>query len=272
MKYLGLWCPKIKPDRHKNRVTSIADRARMRRSSLVGRTQASVADLLAMSQELDISKKEKKPYKKYRKQLLLHLKRLHNPECPLTYLDTTEIKIPEILESWPNTGFSNERALFTFRVIRRRALEGKDPTQLRSFDISGNSLENIDVSEFRNLKSLNLSSNSLSAEAFKTCGVFKLRHLTTLNIKRNKIDSIKEFVKGLDKIKSLKISIAFLIHVSLNQKKGEEKDQGTYIEENVRLLFGMFKKSAHVDFKLKSIDDIPYNLEQRYAAMEAMMA
>ena len=131
--------------------------------------------------------------------------RLHDPECPLTYLDSSEITIPEILESWSDTDFSDDRSLFTYRVIRRRQLDGKDPTDLISFDISGNKLESIDVSEFKNLKVLNISSNRLSSQSFMSSGVSKLMHLANLDLNNNSIDSFGEFLKTLDKLRRLEI-------------------------------------------------------------------
>ena len=131
--------------------------------------------------------------------------RFHDPECPLTYLDDSEITIPEILESWSDTDFSNDRSLFTYRVIRRRQLDGKIQQKLISFDISGNNLESIDVSEFKNLQVLNISSNRLTSRSFLSSGVSKLMHLANLDINNNKIDSFGEFVKTLNKLTHLEI-------------------------------------------------------------------
>ena len=193
--------------------------------------------------------------------------RLHDPECPLTYLDSSEITIPEILESWSDTDFSDDRSLFTYRVIRRRQLDGKDPTELISFDISGNNLESIDVSEFKNLQVLNISSNRLSSNSFLSSGVSKLMHLANLNLNHNRLDSFGEFLKTLDKLTHLEIlkcveNPCFDTELKKMKKKGKSTK-----EEKVRLLFGSLKRSARLDFKLTSIDGIKYGLEQRYEAM-----
>ena len=92
-------------------------------------------------------------------------------------------------------------------------------------------------------------------------------HLTNLDLNNNSIDSFGEFLKTLDKLRRLEIlkcveNPCFDAELKKMKKKGKPTK-----EDKVRLLFGSLKRSAHLDFKLTSIDGIKYNIEQRYEAM-----
>ena len=258
--YLGLWCPPQQEliQKRNRRVSSVGLTKHFQRSSSIDvRSRVAEATDITHSRKLHVMKKAQKEYKIYRSALISLLLRLRNPKCSLVYLDESEILVEEILKSWVGTDTPDEKESFKYRVVERRTLGEKDLLQISSLNISGHDLCCIEIAKFKNLVQLSVAKNKLNSFHFKNSGIVYLSQLEKLDASSNSIENIVEFSTVLDKLPQL-TNLNMLPNPCF---KGKSK------KENIYKLLGALKKTAWMDFKLRTVENIDVTFEDRYESL-----
>ncbi|KAJ3450828.1 protein phosphatase 1 regulatory subunit sds22-related [Anaeramoeba flamelloides] len=199
-----------------------------------------------------------------RKLLIGSIKSMREITSRLRVLDT-EITISERVEGWKAQGASEEqcndlRFKATLYIRLPKDLLSK-PSRVKKLNLSNAELSLIDISEFKNLKRLNLQNNKITSIR-DIIGIEKLTKLKVLDLRRNLIsdeNSIVELIKKLPNLVSIGLNKNQFDSQSQKKKKSKnQKSKLIYRQDFLNLLTFLINPSI----SLKQLDGDAITIEE----------
>ncbi|KAJ3431570.1 protein phosphatase 1 regulatory subunit sds22-related [Anaeramoeba flamelloides] len=199
-----------------------------------------------------------------RRLLIGSIKSMREITSRLRVLDT-EITISERVEGWKAQGATEEqcndlRFKATLYIRLPKDLLSK-PMRVKKLNLSNAELSQIDISEFKNLKRLNLQNNKIKS-IHDIIGIEKLTQLKVLDLRKNLISdesSVVELVKQLPNLVSIGLNKnQFNIQSQKKKKNKNQKMKLIYRQDFLNLLTFLINPVV----PLKQLDGDSITLEE----------